>query len=165
MAARRSAAWAGWVTFAGIMLLLIGVINVFQGFVALFSDERVVVTARNFVLVNMTSWGWTVLLSGLILIVVGAGLVLGAAWARIVGIVVVGLHAATQVAWLGAYPIWSLLMITLDTLVLFALTVRWAEARADLRAYNEGSGVEGMTVDTSYARAPHEAPIFPRRVN
>ena len=61
------------------------------------------------------------------------GLLAGMTWARIVGIIVVGLHAIAQVAWIGAYPIWSLLMIALDTLVLFALTARWSGAREDLR--------------------------------
>jgi hypothetical protein len=133
MATRRGGAWAGWIAFAGTMLLVIGAINIFQGIVALIDDEHVVVTPNNFILVDLTSWGWTILLWGLVMVGVGLGLLAGMTWARIVGIIVVGLHAVAQVAWIGAYPIWSLLMIALDTLVLFALTARWSEAREDLR--------------------------------
>jgi hypothetical protein len=134
MASGRGSAWAGWVAFAGTMLLLTGGINIFQGTVALIADDRVVATANRFVLVDITSWGWTLLLSGLAMIAIGVGLLAGGTWARIAGIVVVGLHAVAQVAWLGAYPVWSLLMIALDTIVIFALTARWSEAHASLRA-------------------------------
>ena len=133
MATRRGGAWAGWIAFAGTMLLVIGAINIFQGIVALIDDEHVVATPNNFIIVDITGWGWTLLLWGLAMVAVGLGLLAGMTWARIVGIIVVGLHAIAQVAWIGAYPIWSLLMIALDTLVLFALTARWSEAREDLR--------------------------------
>ena len=134
---RGSSAWAGWVAFAGTMLLLIGGINIFQGTVALIDDERVVATANRFVLVDITSWGWTLVLSGVAMIAIGLGLLAGGTWARIAGIVVVGLHAVAQVAWLGAYPVWSLLMIALDTTVIFALPARWSEAHASLRSSSQ----------------------------
>jgi hypothetical protein len=55
------------------MLILVGMINIFQGFVALIWDERVVVTPNNFVLVDLTSWGWTVRLFGVLMIAISAG--------------------------------------------------------------------------------------------
>jgi hypothetical protein len=166
MATGRSAAWAGWIAFAGSMLVVISSINIFQGFVALVDDQRVVATADDFVLVDMTSWGWTLILSGVVMLAVGIGLLLGMTWARFAGIPVVGLHAITQVASLGAYPIWSLLMIALDTFVLFALTARWSEARSDLRAYDDRVGSpDGMPADPLYGRLPHETTSsYPRRV-
>ena len=129
MAARGSSAWAGWIVFAGTMLVFIGVINIMQGIVALIWDDRVLVTPNNFVLVDLTSWGWTVLFSGLLLVAVSAGLFAGQTWARVGAIVIVILHAATQILWLGAFPLWSLLMIGLDAVVLFALTARWSAAQ------------------------------------
>jgi hypothetical protein len=68
---------------------------------------------------------------------IGAGLVGGRTWARIAAVVVVMLHATSQVAWLGAYPIWAFMMISLDTVVLFALTVRWSEGNDDLTRYGD----------------------------
>lgn len=120
---------AGFVLFAGMLLIVIGFVNIFQGFIALFNDERVVATREKFILVDMTGWGWTLLISGLLLLIVGGGLLAAQTWARITGIVLVSLHAITQIAWLGAYPVWSLLMITLDIIILYALTARWAEVR------------------------------------
>jgi hypothetical protein len=161
MATRRSGAWAGWIAFAGTMLAVIGMINIFQGLVALLADERVFVTRDRFILVDVTSWGWTLVLSGVVLLGVGGALVAGLRWARYAAIVV-GLHAAAQVAWLGAYPIWSLLMIALDTVVLYALTARWSEAREGLRSYDSGAG-DGMPA-ASYGRLPHETAAFQRHV-
>lgn len=136
--ASGSRAWAGWVVFAGAMLLVVGMINVFEGFVALFQDERLVVTEDNFIVVDVTGFGWTLLISGALMIAVSLGLFTAQTWARITAIAIVCVHAAVQVAWLGAYPFWSLLMIALDVVVLFALTAKWSEARTALD-YDEGT--------------------------
>jgi hypothetical protein len=132
MATRRSGAWAGLVVFAGCMMLVISMFNIIEGIVALVDDERVVVTPNRFIVVDLTSWGWTLLLFGLLMLATGVGLLVGQTWARITAIVLVGLHAVWQVMSLGAYPVWSLLMIALDVFVLFALTARWSDAVSEL---------------------------------
>lgn len=121
-------AWGGWVLFAGVMLLVIGGVNIVEGIVALVQSTQVVLVANRLYLVDLTSWGWVLLISGLVLGATGLGLLFGQTWARIVGVIVVSLHAIAQVMWIGAYPIWSLLMIALDTVVIFALTARWSVA-------------------------------------
>ena len=123
---RDGGAWAGWIVFAGSIMIIIGMFQVIEGFFAIFDDERVVVVANRLIGVDLTGWGWTILISGLLMAAIGVGLLVGQTWARIVGIIVVGLHLVSQVFWLGAYPLWSLLMITIDTFVIFALTVRWS---------------------------------------
>ena len=122
-------AWAGWISFAGTLLGLIGILNVTRGILALISDKEVVQFSQNVIIVNVTAWGWTTLLSGVVLIAIGASVFGRRTWARIAAIVVIALHATTQVIWLDAYPIWALLMIGLDTVLLFALTARWSETR------------------------------------
>ena len=137
MDGNESGAWTGWVVFAGVTLLVIGMINIFEGFVALFADERLVLTPESLVVVDTTAWGWTILISGILLIAAGGGLLFAKTWARITAIVIVCLHAVTQIASLGAYPVWSLLMVTLDVIVLFALTARWAGVRDRIGELNE----------------------------
>ncbi len=139
----KGGAWAGWVVFAGALLLMIGVFNVIEGLVAIFYDKRVLVTAERLIAVDLTGWGWTLLIFGLVMVVTGIGLLAAQTWARITAIVLVSLHAVVQVAWLGAYPIWSVLMVALDTVLLYALTVRWAQARADLDPYASSEGRVG----------------------
>ncbi|NMO53802.1 hypothetical protein HH310_21785 [Actinoplanes sp. TBRC 11911] len=150
--------WVGWITFAGTMLVVIGMVNVFEGVVTLIWDERSVAAPDRFVLVGLTAWSWTVLLSGILLIATGAGLFSGRSWARIVAIVVVGLHLVSQVTWLGAYPVWSLLMIALDTVILFALTARWSEVRDEVVAL---SGPASARADSGNERIGPEAKVFP----
>jgi hypothetical protein len=127
----KSGAWTGMVVFAGTMLLVIGAINFIEGIVALFQDERIVVLPNRFVLLDLTSWGWTLLLFGIAMFAVGAGLLATQTWARISAIIVVGIHAIFQIFTLGSYPFWSLLMLALDTFVIFALTARWSSVRPD----------------------------------
>jgi hypothetical protein len=158
MASQRSTAWTGWIVFAGTMIMVISSINIFEGLLALINNERVVAAEGNFVIVDMTSWGWTLVLSGLVMLGIGIGLLAGAGWARIAAIVVIGVHAVAQVAWIGAYPIWSLLMIALDTIVLVALCARWSEARPDLRSED---GIRGE----AHEQLPHESPAYRRQMS
>ncbi|GID93779.1 hypothetical protein ACFQFC_07065 [Amorphoplanes digitatis] len=131
MVASKSTAWAGMVVFAATMMLIMSLLNIIEGLLVLFNDDQLVLVREKFVLVDLTAWGWTLLLFGLALFAVGVGLLATQTWARIAGIIVVGLHAVWQVASLGAYPIWSLLMLAIDTFVIFALTARWSSVRPE----------------------------------
>jgi hypothetical protein len=146
MATNRTAsgAWAGWVIFAGSLLLITGALNIIEGLVAIVDDKRVFMAPERLIVVDLTGWGWTLLVFGILMIAAGLGLFAAQTWARITAIVLIGLHAVIQVAWLGAYPIWSLLMIALDTVVLYALTARWSEARSDLDPYAAREGRTGQ---------------------
>lgn len=135
----NGAAWMGWIVFASVMLLMVGVFNVVEGLVALVNDKRVLVAADRLIAVDLTGWGWTLLIFGAVMVAAGLGLLSMQTWARILAIVVVAVHAVVQLAWLGAYPIWSLLMIALDVVVLFALTARWPAAMEYLDPYGDAS--------------------------
>ncbi|OLB76117.1 MAG: hypothetical protein AUI14_19665 [Actinobacteria bacterium 13_2_20CM_2_71_6] len=128
-------AWAGWIVFAASMLLMIGVFNVIEGIVALVDARRLVVTQDKLIAVNLNGWGWTILIFGVLMVATGVGLFTARTWARVTAIVIVGLHFIAEVGWLGAYPVWSLLMIALDTTVLFALTARWSAVTDELDPY------------------------------
>jgi len=121
--------WAGWVFFAGVMLLVTGVLNVVEGFVALSQSTRVVMVEDRLYMIDISGWGWALVVFGAVMLVSGLGLFAASDVARIAAIVIVGVHAAVQVFWIGAYPLWSMLMIALDTVVLYALTVRWQDVR------------------------------------
>ena len=127
-------AWAGWILFAAIVLLMVGGMDILQGLVAVFEDEYVVATRRGLAIIDVTTWGWMTLLWGVLLIAAGLGLLGGAGWARWLAIGGVGVNAIQQVAFMAnfpqAYPLWNILIIALNVLVLFALTARW-------QGYNE----------------------------
>jgi hypothetical protein len=130
----NSKSMAGWIGFAGMMLLIIGSIDFFQGLIALFEDEYFVVTASGFLVVDLTAWGWILLIWGVLLICAGLGLIAAQGWARWFAIVVVSLNFIAQLGFLGnsQYPLWSLTVMALNVIVLYALTARWTESVGDL---------------------------------
>jgi len=132
----NSKSMAGWIGFAGIVLLIVGAIDFFQGLIALFEDDYFVVTRSGFLVVDLTAWGWIMLIWGVLLVLAGLGLVAGQGWARWFAIVLVSANFIGQLGFLGnsQYPLWSLTVITLSLVVLYALTVRWSESAPDLSA-------------------------------
>ncbi|MFC0431984.1 hypothetical protein ACFFG9_14315 [Kutzneria buriramensis] len=137
--------WAGWVFFAGVMLLVTGVLNVVEGLVALGQTARVVMVEDKLYMIDLRGWGWALVIFGAVMLAAGLGLFAASSAARIAAIVTVGVHAAVQVFWLGAYPVWSLLMIGLDVVVLYALTVRWQEVRVPDKVDNKFSDRSTVT--------------------
>jgi hypothetical protein len=134
-----AAFWSGWILFAGIMMLLIGAYNLLQGLAAIFSDDYYLVAEEELLVFDFTAWGWIMLAWGVVLCLVGFGLAAGRPWSRWAGIVVVGLNAVAQAAFLSAFPLWSILVVGLCVLVLFALAARWDEAQADMSGTVSGA--------------------------
>ena len=124
---------AGWIGFAGILMVIVGAIDFFQGLIALFEDDYFVPTGSGFLVFDLTGGGWTMPSWGVLLVAAGYGLVAGQAWARWFAIVVVSLNFIAQLGFLGntQYPLWSLTAITLNIIVLYALTARWRESQPD----------------------------------
>jgi hypothetical protein len=125
---------AGWIGFAGILMVILGGIDFLQGLIALFEDEYYVVTQSGFLAVDLTAWGWIMLIWGLLLGLAGLGLMAGQDWARWFTIVVVSLNFFAQLGFLGnsQYPLWALTALALNVVVLYALTARWQESQAEL---------------------------------
>jgi hypothetical protein len=118
-------AWAGWVTFAATVLMLLGCVNGFQGFLALLDEGYFVVGRDDLFLMSYDAWGVLLVIWGGLLIVVGAALYARREWARWLAIVGVMLNVIVQVGFFPALPLLSLVLISLDVIVLFALTTHW----------------------------------------
>ena len=127
---------AGWIGFASLMMFIIGGIAFFEGLIALFEDEYFVVTRSGYLVVDLTTWGWIMLIWGVLLVLAAAGLVAAQGWARWFSIILVSLNILAQLGFLGnaQYPLWALTAMTLNIVVLFALTARWSESKSDLSA-------------------------------
>ena len=126
----NSRSMAGWIGFAGMLMLIIGGIDVFQGLIALIKDDYYVVTQSGFLAVDLTTWGWVLLIWGVLLIFAGLGLIGGQGWARWFTIVLVAANIFGQLGFLGnsQYPLWALTALTLNVIVLYALTARWHDS-------------------------------------
>jgi hypothetical protein len=123
--------WVGWVFFGGVLLILSGCFHAMSGLVALFKDDYYVVRPSGLVLeANYTAWGWGHLLIGLLLFAAGCGVMAGQLWARTVGVVLAVLSSIANMVFMAAYPVWSIIVITVDVIVIYALIVHGREAKA-----------------------------------
>ena len=129
--------WTGWIVFAGFVIIIVGAMDILQGFIAILEDEYVVATPEGLAIMDVTAWGWTSLIWGGLLILAGLGLLAGSSWARWLAIIGVGVNAIQQVAFLSnypqAYPLWNILIVALNFVVLYALTARWQGFQAAMR--------------------------------
>jgi hypothetical protein len=124
--------WMGWILFAATMMIMVGIFHAIQGLVALFQDSYYLVGKNGLTLhVDYTAWGWVHIVLGVVMAGAGVGLLVGQMWARIVGVVVALVSSVVNVAFLAAYPLWSMIMIAIDILVIWAITVHGREMRAN----------------------------------
>ena len=119
--------WTGLIAFAGIIMILLGIFHAIQGLVALFNSDYYVSSDRLVVHVNYTAWGWFQLIAGIVVIAAGAGVFAGKVWARAIAILVAMISALINIGFLTAVPLWSMMMIGLDVLIIWALTVHGSE--------------------------------------
>jgi hypothetical protein len=121
--------WARWVSFASVVLVLLGCLNGLQGFLAMLDDGYYVARSEELALVSYDAWGAVLVFWGAVLLIVGAGLNARRSWARWAAAIVVMVDVILQVGFFPSAPLLALILIALDVMVLYALTVRWDEAR------------------------------------
>lgn len=120
--------WVGWILFAGVMMIVLGFFHAFQGFIALFDDEYYLVRKSGLTIhVDYTVWGWTYLILSIVVVAAGVALLNGRMWGQFVGVILAVLSVLVNAAFLAAYPVWSTIMIAVDILVIWALTVHGHE--------------------------------------
>jgi hypothetical protein len=123
--------WAGWVVFAAAMLILVGLYQAIEGLVALIEREYYLVGESGLIVtVNYTTWGFVHLIVGCVAIIAGFGVLAGMTAARVAGIVLAGLSALINLAFIAAFPLWATIIIVFDILVIYALVVHGREVPA-----------------------------------
>lgn len=113
---------AGIVFFAAIMLALVAVFQILQGIVAVLDDEFYVVAARYTFNLDTTAWGWIHIVIGAIGLAIAMGMFTGATWARIGAVILAGLSAIANFLWIPYYPVWAVVLLVADALVIWAVT-------------------------------------------
>src|SRR3954451_12430189 len=127
-AAPEATGWVGWILFAGMMLILVGMFQFISGLVALFNHTYSAVNSNHLVVhANYTAWGWTYLALGTLAFAAGYGVMAGRMWARIYAIFLATVSAVINLGFVNAQPVWSVMMITIDVLVIWALSVHGRE--------------------------------------
>ncbi|OOL31473.1 membrane protein [Rhodococcus rhodochrous] len=120
---------AGTSVGAAVILATVGVVQFFQGIAAVAEDELFVQGQEYTFKFDFTAWGWIHILLGVAMVVVGIALITGATWARVAAIVIAAVSILANFLWLPYYPWWSILIIALDVVVIWAVST-W-NPRAD----------------------------------
>ena len=119
----------GLVTFAGVMLMIAGILNTLFGIAAIDKANVFVHNAR-YVFLDLRSWGWFVLALGVIQILAALAIWRGASWGRWFGVASASANAILQVLWLPSYPILALTIIPLDIVAIYGLLAYGGRRRA-----------------------------------
>jgi hypothetical protein len=122
--------WAsGPIVFAAGMLVITGVLQIFIAIPALIHDKIYDAAVQYLFAFDLTAWGWIQLITAVAAIVSGYGALRGLTWARMVGIAVAGFSMVIEFAYIPHFPLWSVLVIAIDTMIILALaTYRLDEA-------------------------------------
>jgi hypothetical protein len=124
---------AGWIRFAGVMMIVMGSLDFFQGLIAIIRDKYYLLTPSQIIVFDFTTWGWVMLIWGVVVMFAGFGLLSASGWARWLTIVVASLNFVVQLGFVGSYQytLWALTVIGLNIIVLYALIARWGDVRAE----------------------------------
>ena len=111
----------GWVLFAGIMILIVGIMNVIYGIAAIDNSTFFIQDARYVVFNDLNTWGWIVMILGAAQFLAAFGVWARTAGVRWFGVSVALVNAVAQLMFISAYPFWSLALFTIDILVIYGL--------------------------------------------
>ena len=130
----NSSRWGGWIAFAGWLMIIMGALDFFEGLIAVIRGNYYVLTANQLIVFDMKTWGWVTLGWGIVIALVGFGVLAGSGFARWFAIVVASLNFIVELGWVGssAYPLWSIAILALNVIILYALIVHWRDFEVDV---------------------------------
>jgi hypothetical protein len=111
-----------WIGFSALVLTFAGAFGLIDGIMAISRSSFYVADAE-YVFSDVRTWGWILTLVSVVALLAAYGIASGAQWARWTGIAVAGLQALTKLLMVQAYPFWTLVVFTLDLLVVYGLAV------------------------------------------
>ncbi|MEU5845043.1 DUF7144 family membrane protein [Saccharopolyspora shandongensis] len=120
--------WLGWVIFAGIVLLIVGVVQVIYGIASFARSGTSLVTPVGTPALVHVGWAYVVL--GVVLAAAGVGVISGWVWARVVAIGIAVVSLLTNIAFFLGSPFWSSVVIVLDLIVIYALALHGKEVKS-----------------------------------
>jgi hypothetical protein len=136
---------SGWVTFAGVLLMLGGVLNVIYG-IAAISGSNFFNNDASYIFSSLSTWGWITLLIGILQVLAAGSLWNGGLFGRIFGIGAASLSAIAALLAMPAYPFWSLAIFALDIVIIHQIAAHGTEGRGPAAASTVGERdmMEGM---------------------
>jgi hypothetical protein len=121
--------WTGWIAFAGILMIIGGMLQGFYGLVAILNDEWVVWGNTGAVYLDITQWGWVHLVWGVIMVLAGLGVMSGNVLARTLGVILAAITAVVNFMFIPVYPLWSIIVVVVAIVVIYALVAHGRDVR------------------------------------
>lgn len=112
---------AGLALFAGFLMILSGTFQIIEGLAAVFNGSFYVVGQNYAFQINTTTWGWIHIFTGIIVALAGLAIFSGQVWGRVIGIIIAIISALANFFFIPYYPIWAIMIITLDIFIIWAL--------------------------------------------
>ncbi len=122
MSEERSGWAVGFGMFASVMMIMTGTFSILYGLAAIIKDQFFVVGAEYLYKFDVTTWGWIHLILGAVVLIAGFALFSGAVWARTIAVILAVLSAVANFFFIPYQPVWSVVVIAIDILVIWALT-------------------------------------------
>jgi len=120
-ASRNGSKGQGWAAFAATMVLVVGVFNVIYGLAAIIEDDYFV--ADELLFGSLSLWGWVHLIIGVLQVITATLIYAGNDFGAVLGIMFAGFNAIAALLAIGAYPLWSVIILVVDGVIIYALTV------------------------------------------
>ena len=114
--------YSGWVIFAAVMLIIVGVLNVIWG-IAAIADSKFFIQDQKYILSNLNLWGWVTLIIGVLQLFAGFSLWSGNIYGRVMAILFASLSALAALLSIPAYPFWSLAIFAIDIIVIYQVSL------------------------------------------
>ncbi|MEV5676867.1 hypothetical protein AB0L68_00895 [Streptomyces sp. NPDC052164] len=122
--------WAtGGLVFAGVLMLIEGILGIFQGIAAIAEDDVYTRFGDYIFKFNLTGWGWIHLILGIILVITGYGLLKAFTWARGAGIALAALSVIANFMFLPYQPIWALITVAIGLFVIWSLSTYQSDGK------------------------------------
>ncbi|MGW7369317.1 DUF7144 family membrane protein [Streptomyces sp. NPDC054841] len=121
---------AGGVLFAGVLMMVTGVISIFEGIAGIARDEVYTRIAGYVFAWDLTAWGWVHLILGIIVAVTGLGILKNMQWSRYAGVFLASLNIVVQFLFLPYQPVWAIFSMAISVFIIWALVA--AESRPEL---------------------------------
>jgi hypothetical protein len=121
---------SNWIAFAGVLMLILGSLDALWGLAAILNNEVIVVGGHGALIFDITAWGWIQLIVGVLVALTGLGLLTGNEIARVLGVFLLSINAILQIVWFTAAPLWAIMIIAIDVIVIYQLVMGWTEEEA-----------------------------------
>ncbi|MEI2641665.1 MAG: hypothetical protein V9G10_04875 [Candidatus Nanopelagicales bacterium] len=122
--------WTGWVVFAAVLMVVAGGIWAIQGLIAVFNDNLVIFGTEGAILLDVTGWGWIHIILGALLVLAGILVLRGNMFGRIIAVILAMLSIIVNFVWMPVYPVWAIVIITLDVFILYAVIIHGREMKS-----------------------------------